>query len=208
MNRKKIIVALLMLLFLLSLSTSTASAVVMGAKERCATEDGIYDKDNQICYWRSDGPPALSICYPLWDKAIWAGFGYIFGGCVDLRNIGMKVSLVEIDYMDQAKWVEELASGQHDFYLMGYKAGIEEFLSTAEAEDSQVDSYNLVEPLFATKGEANFTGYSNAQVDRLLAQVSNINPALKEERHKKLKQINEELYKDLPVIVLFYIEKI
>jgi ABC-type transport system substrate-binding protein len=127
---------------------------------------------------------------------------------MDLTKIGMKVNLVEIDFAEQEKWAAELASGKYDFFLMGYKAGIEEFFSTQEADAAQVDSYSLVEPLFATKGEANFTGYSNAKVDKWLDQLSNINPALKEERHKKLKQINDELYKDLPVVVLFYIEKI
>ena len=89
----------------------------------------------------------------------------------------------------------------------GYKTGIEELFSTTEAE-AKIDSYNLVEPLFKTKGEANFSNYSNAEVDKLLAQIAGLNPALKEERHKKLKAINDILYKDKPVVVLFYIEKI
>lgn len=125
----------------------------------------------------------------------------------DLRKIGMKVDLVEIDYSDQDKWIDEMTAGKHDLFLMGYKAGVEELFSTTEA-NVQYDSYDLVKPLFKTKGEANFTGYSNAEVDKLLAQLSGINPALKEERHKKLKEINDVLYKEKPVVVLFYIEKI
>ena len=89
---------------------------------------------------------------------------------------------------------------------MGYKAGIETLFSTQEAIDG--DSYSLIEPLFQTHGEANFTGYSNAEVDKLLDQLTGINLALKSERHLKLKQINQLLVKASPIEVLFYIEKL
>jgi ABC-type transport system substrate-binding protein len=127
----------------------------------------------------------------------------------DLRNIGMKIKLVEVSFKDEEKWVKEMASGKHDFFLMGYKAGIAQlFTEEATAVETQVDSYSLVEPLFATSGEANFTGYSNSEVDTLLKHLTGLNIALKSERHAKLKKINGLLYKDLPVIVLFYIEKL
>jgi ABC-type transport system substrate-binding protein len=127
----------------------------------------------------------------------------------DLRNIGMKIKLVEVSFKDEEKWVKEMALGKHDFFLMGYKAGIEQlFTEEASAVQTQVDSYSLVEPLFATSGEANFTGYSNTEVDKLLKHLSGLNIALKSERHAKLKKINGLLYKELPVIVLFYIEKL
>ena len=90
-----------------------------------------------------------------------------------LRNIGMKVDLIEVSYRNEEKWVEELVSGKHDFFLMGYKADIEK-LFTEEASTTQDDSYGLVEPLFKTQGEANFTGYSNPQVDKLLDQLTGI----------------------------------
>lgn len=125
----------------------------------------------------------------------------------NLRNIGMKVKLVEISYQDEDKWIEELTSGNHDFFLLGYKAGIEQLFTSEEAA-VQIDSYDLIEPLFKTDGEVNFTGYSNDQVDKLLGQLEGINIALKSERHIKLKKINQILYKDLPAVVLFYIEKL
>jgi ABC-type transport system substrate-binding protein len=124
----------------------------------------------------------------------------------DLRGIGIKVERVEVSYKEEEKWVGELASGKHDFFLMGYKAGIGQLFTTEEA--GQVDSYSLIEPLFASRGEANFTGYSNADVDKLLEQLTGLNMALKSERHAKLKKINQILYQDLPAVVLFYIEKI
>jgi len=123
----------------------------------------------------------------------------------DLRNIGMKVDLVEVSYQNEDKWVKELTSGEHEFFLLGYKAGIEQLFTTEAI--AQIDSQSLVEPLFKTGGDANFTGYSNAEVDKLLAQLKGINIALKNERHLKLKKVNQQLYQDLPAVVLFYIEK-
>lgn len=125
----------------------------------------------------------------------------------DLANIGMKVELTKVSFENEEKWVEELTSGNHDFFLMGYKAGISQLFSE-ENQSAQYDSYSLAEPLFATSAEANFTGYSNKEVDDLLAKLTGINMALKSERHIKLKQINQLLYKDLPAVVLFYIEKL
>lgn len=125
----------------------------------------------------------------------------------DLKQIGMKIKLVQVSYKQEEKWIKELSSGRYDFFLMGYKAGIEE-LFTKEATAVEVDSYNLIEPLFRTDGEANFTGYSNSEVDELLEQVAGLNLALKKERHAKLLKINRLLYKDLPAVVLFYIEKL
>ncbi|MFH1684142.1 MAG: hypothetical protein ABIA67_04585 [Candidatus Margulisiibacteriota bacterium] len=126
----------------------------------------------------------------------------------DLRNIGVKVNLVEIPYQNETKWIRELVSNKHDLFLMGYKAGVEQLFATEEAETEEVDSASLAGPLFKTEGDANFTGYSNEEVDKLLDQISGFNLALKSERHTKLKQINQQLYKDLPVVVLFYIEKL
>jgi ABC-type transport system substrate-binding protein len=125
----------------------------------------------------------------------------------DLKEIGIKASLTRISYKDSDKWVEELNSGKHDFFLMGYKAGYEQLFSE-EATSQTIDSYSLVEPLFGTYGEANFTGYSNTEIDKLLEQLKGLDMALKTERQARLKTINKILYKDLPAVILFYIEKL
>lgn len=125
----------------------------------------------------------------------------------NLLELGLQINLVQISFADQAKWNEALASKKYNFFLMGYKADIDMLFSTEEAAPV-IDSYDLLEPLFKTKGEANFTGYSNAKVDQWFNQLNGINPALKEERHKKLKEINRELYKDRPTVLLFYIDKL
>lgn len=125
----------------------------------------------------------------------------------DLKQIGMQVNLIQISYRDQEKWNSELASKKHHLFLMGYKAESEQ-LFTEEASVKAADSYRLLEPLFKTDGEANFTGYSNSTVDMLLDQVSVIGFEFSKERELKLKEINKNLYKELPVLALFYIEKL
>lgn len=126
----------------------------------------------------------------------------------DLKKIGMEVILVQVSYLDQDKWVQELKSGKHDLFVMGYKAGIEQLFTTTEAYSTSVDSYSLLQPIFGSKGSANFLGFTNAKVDLELDKVKQISPVLKKEREQKFKAINRMLYKQLPIIVIFYIEKL
>ncbi len=115
----------------------------------------------------------------------------------ELKALGIQVKLVEVSYRDTADWDKELRSGRHQLFLMGYKPD----LLTAE-------SSALLEPLFRSGGAANFTGYANPAVDMALDQLSVINPALVGEREFKLREIDRTLYRELPVLVLFYIEKL
>ena len=124
----------------------------------------------------------------------------------DLEKIGMKIKLVQVSYTEHDKWVKELKSGKHDFFVMGYKAGIEQLFVEADTI-SLVDSYSLVQPLFATNGEANFSHFRSLALDEELAKISGLDLALKSERHARLKKVNRLLYKALPVIACFYIEK-
>ncbi|MFH1826166.1 MAG: ABC transporter substrate-binding protein [bacterium] len=125
----------------------------------------------------------------------------------DLSNAGIKVYALEMRYSATDEWAEELIDGDFDIFLMGFKADIEK-LYTEEASTPTIDSYGLVEPLFGSSGEANFTGYRNADVDLLLYQLAGLNKVLTSERHEKLQEINDILYQDLPVIPLFYIEQL
>jgi ABC-type transport system substrate-binding protein len=127
----------------------------------------------------------------------------------DLKFLGMRIERVEVSYSDAAKWEKELRSGKHQLFLMGYKADAARLFSEeATAGDQRPESVSLLEPLFKTGGSANFTGYSNPSVDMMFDQLSVINPVLSRERELKLKEINKALYKDLPAVVLFYIEKL
>ena len=106
----------------------------------------------------------------------------------DLKKIGIGVELVEVSYRDEVRWSRELASHKYPLFLMGYKA---DNLFTAEAATAAPDTARLLEPLFRTNGEANFTGYSNPDVDMLFDQLSVINPALEGERELKLKEVGK-----------------
>jgi peptide/nickel transport system substrate-binding protein len=117
----------------------------------------------------------------------------------DLKDLGVQVKLVEVSYRDEVKWERELRSGKHQLFLMGYKAN---------TEGKAPEGAALLEPLFKTGGPANFTGYSNPAVDMMFDQLSVIDPALSKEREIKLREIDRNLYKELPAIVLFYIEKL
>jgi peptide/nickel transport system substrate-binding protein len=122
----------------------------------------------------------------------------------ELKALGISLDLVQVNYRDEAKWASELRSGKHQLFLMGYKADTEE----VSADNSAPESVALLEPLFKTGGSANFTGYSSPSVDMILDQLSVISPTMSKEREIKLKEINKTLYKDLPAVVLFYIEKL
>lgn len=125
----------------------------------------------------------------------------------DLKQIGISVESFQVSYRDEEKWNRELAFKNHHLFLMGYKSEIEK-LFTKEATEKVSDSYLLLEPLFHSKGAANFGNYQNSNVDMLLDQISVIGPTFLKERELKLKEVNKNLYRDLPAIVLFYIEKL
>ncbi|MFA4844235.1 MAG: ABC transporter substrate-binding protein [Candidatus Margulisiibacteriota bacterium] len=115
----------------------------------------------------------------------------------ELKQLGLKIERQQIRYYDNALWESELRSGRHQLFLMGYKE-----------ESDQSDSVKLLGPLFSSTGEANFTGYSQADVDVLLERLALIDPSLAGERTAKLLEVNRQIYRDLPALILFYIEKI
>jgi oligopeptide transport system substrate-binding protein len=125
----------------------------------------------------------------------------------DLKQLGLRVDSVQVSYRDQERWDRELASGKYPLYLLGYKADINE-LFTNEVNAAVPDSGRLLSPLFRQGGEANFGGYSDPTLNMYFDQLSVINPAMAGERESKLREINRTLYKQLPAVVLFYIEKL
>lgn len=125
----------------------------------------------------------------------------------DLRRIGLQIEPVQVSYQDQAQWDRELASGKYPLFLMGYKAD-PGALFTTEATVTTADSGQLLAPLFKQGGEANFGYFSDPTVNRQFDQLSVLNPALTREREQKLREINRLLYKQLPAVVLFYIERL
>jgi ABC-type transport system substrate-binding protein len=125
----------------------------------------------------------------------------------DLKPLGIRVELVQVSYRNEDLWNRELSSRRHHLFLMGYKAEAEQ-LFTREASAKVADTFRLLDPLFKTGADANFTGFSNSAVDKLLDQVSVIGPSFQSEREQKFREINRLLYKNLPAVILFYIEKL
>lgn len=125
----------------------------------------------------------------------------------DLRRIGIRLKLTQIDAFDGDKWSGELANGAYDFFLMGYKADIDR-LFTDDPATSKPDGFDLLSPLFRTGGPVNFFGYSNTKFDQLLSKTEGLDRSLQIERHAKLMEANDLLNKNLPAIGLFYIEKL
>lgn len=110
----------------------------------------------------------------------------------DLARIGVKVMLVEIPYSQQEKWVNSMISGKYDMFLLGYKA-----LDAKKTE-------TLIEPVFKTKGEANFMFFSDTEVDTKIDNIkkSTIKPA----REEIIKKLNSYLIQKYVMVPLFYIE--
>lgn len=117
----------------------------------------------------------------------------------NLKTLGFTVTLVEVSFKEEKKWAEQLASKKYSLFLMGYKADITE---------GDPDTATLLGPLFQANGDANFSGYGTAKTDKLFSQLSLIPLSSPNEREKIFKKINHILYRDLPGLVLFYIEKL
>jgi ABC-type transport system substrate-binding protein len=72
----------------------------------------------------------------------------------------------------------------------------------------KTDTYDLLNPLFHSGGEANFTFFTSSRVDGLLDQVSEIDMALSNLRAEKFREINRIISNEIPGIPLFYITKL
>ncbi|MFH1386857.1 MAG: ABC transporter substrate-binding protein [bacterium] len=117
----------------------------------------------------------------------------------DLKALGFTVTLVQVSFRDEKKWAELLASKNYPLFLMGYKA---------DETEGTPDTATLLGPLFKSRGDANFSGYGYAKTDKLFSQISLVPLSSAKEREMTLKKIGQILYRDLPGLVLFYIEKL
>ncbi|MFH1428514.1 MAG: ABC transporter substrate-binding protein [Candidatus Margulisiibacteriota bacterium] len=111
----------------------------------------------------------------------------------NLKHIGIKLHPKGIDYADQEAWANALKSGQHHLFLMGFKA---------EAPD---DVLTFLEPMFQSTGYVNFMFLNDSRIDKLLQETSF--SANKYIRLKKIQQIQSFIQEQIPVIGLFYIQR-
>lgn len=110
----------------------------------------------------------------------------------DLARIGVKLLLVEIPYSQQEKWVNSMISGKYDMFLLGYKA-----IDYKKTE-------TLLEPIFKTKGEANFMFFSDVDVD---TKIDNLKKStIKAAREDIIKKLNAYIVQKYVILPLFYIE--
>jgi len=112
----------------------------------------------------------------------------------NLSAIGIKITLDEVDYANQDRWTEALASGRYHFFLMGYKA------------DDPEDGLSFLRPLFHSRGEANFTFYHDTVTDRLMDTMQHAaDPVVRKEKIDMLVRRIDEMF---PVVGLFYIQRL
>jgi ABC-type transport system substrate-binding protein len=104
----------------------------------------------------------------------------------DLAKAGITVNLMEVPMDDS--WGMVLQKGNYDCFLMGFKA------------DYQGDLSSYLRPLFLNDGYANFMHYENRSLEALLNGSSY--------SEKDLRDVETVLAEDVPVIPIFYIEKI
>lgn len=77
------------------------------------------ERIKNITLLHTDGMVTRAIAYKIQD---------------DLANIGVKVRLKQVPYSDQDQWNDELQSGRHHLFLMGYKAASLDVLYVGDKE--------------------------------------------------------------------------
>gem|GEM_PF-666995 len=147
-----------------------------------------------------------------WERELSSGKHHMF-------LMGYKASLFqEIFIGDSSRMVfhtlecDRVPSAESQVFLGSYNEAEDlgyrpcEICNPARGEPP--DAYALLNPLFHSEGEANFTFYSNPRVDSLLNQVNHLDPLMRQARAAKLKDASRLLLEDPPVINLFYITKL
>ena len=113
----------------------------------------------------------------------------------NLKHLGIKIILEGIDYSDGEKWEAALKKGNYQLFLLGVKADDPEKIET------------FLTPIFhSKKGDANFMNYKDNRVDQILVNLV----MLKNEpqRVAQLKELQQKVNSQLPIISLFNIERI
>ncbi|MGL4562910.1 MAG: ABC transporter substrate-binding protein [Brevinema sp.] len=107
----------------------------------------------------------------------------------NLREIGLNVT---ISIYEWGRFLDGTAKGEHDMFLLGW---------TTITGDADYGIYNLVHSdAFGAVGNRSF--YSNRNVDKLLDLARK--EILPQQRDLYYKEIQEILYKDFPIVPLFY----
>jgi len=93
-------------------------------------------------------------------------------------------------------------------YDEAVKAGFSPDAVCKPEPEKEPKTLSLLQPLFYSEGEANFTNYSNRRMDVLLEDLSRLDESLKVSRGEKFEEIGRILWEDVPLVPLFYITRL
>lgn len=163
---------------------------------------GLKVKLQQAAYSNQDG----------WERELKSGRHHLFlmgykNDAIETVFIGDKVSR-----LFHAPGCEKIPDADTQVIFGSY----EEATSANYAPDAlcqpkpmpKKDTPDLLNALFHSQGEANFTYYSNPRVDNLLDQLNQLDPVLSSLRLEKLKEANRLIVEDVPTVNLFYITRL
>ncbi|MCI5863079.1 MAG: ABC transporter substrate-binding protein [Lachnospiraceae bacterium] len=94
-----------------------------------------------------------------------------------LKEVG-----IDADLETSGTITESLKSGNYNIGTYAYST------------QTDGDAYNYLQPVFKSDGTSNFNSYSNAEVDKLLTELTSTTDA--NERAQKIKDIQNAIYKD------------
>jgi ABC-type oligopeptide transport system substrate-binding subunit len=109
-----------------------------------------------------------------------------------LASKNIQVILRKVDNSKYDNWEDALKKNDYDLFLMGFKAEYPQ----------EVDTF--LRALYGSGGYANFMNYSNPVIDKQLAEWAKTTPTT---RPTILKMLNKNISLDLPLLPIFYIEK-
>jgi len=74
--------------------------------------------------------------------------------------------------------------------------------------EKEPNTLALVQPLFYSEGEANFTRFSNRRADIVLEELSRLDASLKASRADKFEELGRIIWEESPIVPLFYITRL
>lgn len=103
---------------------------------------------------------------------------------------------------------DEAKQQMFDKYEDAVKAGYSPCSVCKPKLEKTPSTLALLQPLFHSEGEANFTFYSNKRVDTLIDEIAFADKNKKLAIYEKLNEIDRAILDDCPVVPLFYITRL
>lgn len=148
-----------------------------------------------------------------WKKSLSSGkydlfvMGYKAGNFGELY-IGDKDTKIFHDFSCHLNPTDEAKEVVFEKYDDAVSAGYSACETCKPTYESMPNTISLLQPLFHSQGEANFTFYSNKRVDALIDKIALADKRKNIYRIEMLNEIDSTIMDDCPVIPLFYITKL